>query len=364
MPGASVIGLEVAGYDREYEWDRVAGDSGYTRHTVFSERNYHDLSRAEIMKGVQSALTIVRPDVVAINGWSVPEAQAAVSWARSRGVFTILMSETKSDDRRRSWWKEAAKRAIIRRFDAALVGGGPHADYLAHLGFPPERIRFGYNAVDNNYFEKQSDAARRRAVELRSALRLPNEFFFVCTRFLPRKNLDGLLRAYAAYRRTGFLAWDLVIAGSGSEEQELRHLAETLGIADAVHWAGFVQYPDLPTYFGLASAFVHVAKHEAWGLVVNEAAASALPLIVARTAGAASQLVRDGETGLLVDGDNDADIARAFTDMTGMSESERVRMASNARALVSQWGPNRFGSELAASINSVQHRRAVRVVRP
>ena len=62
------------------------------------------------------------------------------------------MSESQEIDRPHVWWKELIKRRRLRWFDAALVGGPTHRDYLVQLGMPPARIALGYNAVDNDYF--------------------------------------------------------------------------------------------------------------------------------------------------------------------------------------------------------------------
>lgn len=349
IPNWRVVGLEIAGEDRDYAWERTDGADGFERVTVFPERNYHDLPRARLVAGVRAALDKIRPNALAINGWSVPEALAALSWARQNRVSAILMSESLADGRR-SWWKETVKRVIVRQFDAALVGGRPHAAYLERLGFPADRIRLGYDAIDNAYFEVESDRARASDEALRRRLNLPEKYFFACTRFLPRKNLDGLVRAYAKYRGIARSPWGLVIAGSGEEQRNLRQLADSLGIAGAVVWPGFIQYPELPTYFGLAGAFVHPAKAEPWGLVVNEAAACALPLLVARPVGAASELVREGETGLLFNPNDDADIARVLTTISLSSKDEGKRFGDNARALAAQWSPARFGRELSAAV--------------
>lgn len=350
MPKWRLVGLEVAGMDRDYSWTRVEGAEGFERVTAFPNGNYHDLATHEIAAGVRTALDRVRPDVVAINGWGVPEARAALGWARRHGAPTILMSESKADDRNRVWWKEAAKRALVRRFGAALVGGRVHADYLVDLGFPKERIHFGYDAIDNDYFEVGADSARAQAQRVRAKLKLPERYFFACTRFLARKNVDGLLRGYAAYAANAASPWSLVIAGSGEEEQMLRQLAEQLGIAAKVSWPGFVQYPDLPAYFGLAGAFVHPAKAEAWGLVVNEAAASGIPLLVSNAVGAACELVREGETGILFDANDVSAITNSLVHISTLSKGARATLGEAARALVSRWGPGRFGAGLAEAI--------------
>lgn len=348
MPGARILGIEVASSDRDYAWSIEPGSDGFERTTVFPNQNYHDLSGAQIASEVSAALDRLRPDVVAINGWAVPEARSALSWVRRHRARAILMTETKANDLKRVWWKEAIKSAIVKRFDAALVGGRSQAEYLQALGFAGERVRMGYDAIDNAYFEAGSDAARTNGAEVRKRLSLPENYFFACTRFLERKNLAALLRAYAQYRSKVDQPWHLVIAGSGEEEDRLYELAHILGIAHVVTWAGFAQYPDLPSYFGLARAFIHPAKSEAWGLVVNEAAASGLPLLVARPVGSALELVREGETGHLFDPEDDDDIARVLIAMTDKTPECRERMGRKARSLVADWGPARFGAELSA----------------
>jgi 1,2-diacylglycerol 3-alpha-glucosyltransferase len=353
--GHEVIGLEVASQDH-YAWEVIAGAEGFARRTLFGDRPYQALSAREIRAAVRAALGELKPDAVAVNGWSVPEARAAISWCRQRGVPAVLMSETKADDGAggRRWWKELLKSTLVRRCDAALVGGRQQAEYLAALGFPRERILLGYDAVDNAHFAEGAARARAEAARWRAEFGLPERYFFACTRFLPRKNIDGLLRAYAAYRSSCLGAgagppWGLVIAGSGDEEIPLRALASELKL-QGVHWAGFVQYDQLPRYFGLSEAFVHPAKAEPWGLVVNEAAASSLPLLIGRSIGAGYELVREGENGWRFDADRDEDITRTLLAVTALSDEQRAAFGARSREIVADWGPRRFGEGMLAAV--------------
>jgi glycosyltransferase involved in cell wall biosynthesis len=258
------------------------------------------------------------------------------------------MSETKRDDSRRVWWRELVKRHILRDAAAALVGGREQADYLVKLGLARERIFIGYDVVDNDYFRDGAAKARRDAVALRKQYELPKNYFFVCTRLLPRKNVDGLLEAYAAYRRLSHDPWHLVIAGSGAEEEALRKLERRLGV-EGVKWAGFVQYEELPIYYGLASAFIHPAKSEPWGLVVNEAAASGLPLLVASSVGARYELLANEQNGLVFDPRSIDELSQALLRLSTMPESEREAMGRRSEAIVGEWGPPRFAKELLAA---------------
>jgi glycosyltransferase involved in cell wall biosynthesis len=347
--GVDLFGVEVASSDRQYAWDKVDGAEGFHRSTVFTEANYDNLSARQIYEGIFQTLDRIDPTVVATNGWSVAEAQAGLIWCRRRKRRCVVMSETKADDSRRRAWKEFVKRLIVHRFDAALVGGRQQAEYLVRLDYPRDRVHFGYDVVDNDFFTSSVARTRADRDNLQASYGLPDEYFFACSRFLPRKNIDGLLRAYAVYRARGPKPlWGLVIAGSGEQEGRLRALERELGL-EGVVWPGFVQYSELPVYFGLASAFVHPAKSEPWGLVVNEAAASGLPLLVSRKVGASYEFVQEGKNGFLFEPAEPHDIAQTLLGASRRTIKQRQSMGSRAQQTACQWGPDRFGAGLLAA---------------
>lgn len=353
-----VLGLEIASSD-QYDWARVSRIVHETRRTLFPDRNYVRLTHQQIVLAVWRFFRNLKPSVVAINGWGVPEAWAAVTWCRWKNIPCVLMSET-MEERREGWqqrYKEFFKSVIVRRCDAALVGGRKQSEYLVKLGFPRDRIFLGYDAIDNDYFSNNCRLVRSDMGGRRRAHDLPARYFFVCTRFLARKNVDGLLRAYAQYReRCAGTPWDLVISGSGEEAGSLRELAAAV-CPTGVHWPGFVQYDQLPVYYALASAFVHPALSEAWGLVVNEAAACGLPLLVGDSVGSRYELVRDGDNGFLFDASNDEDICRALCTVSALTDDERQAMGSRSEAIVAEWSPRRFGEQLLAAVEAAKQSR-------
>src|SRR5258706_11264440 len=96
---------------------------------------------------------------------------------------------------------------------------------------------------------------------------------------------------------------------------------------------GFKQYGDLPAFYGLAGGFVHVSRVEQWGLVVNEARAAGLPVIVSHSCGCAEDLVEQGVNGWAVDPfDGDA-IAARLTDLAAPN-TDRTAMAARGQAIV------------------------------
>jgi 1,2-diacylglycerol 3-alpha-glucosyltransferase len=343
---SDVYGIEVAGRDH-YAWDPIQSQFPFHRTTLFADREYASLRRSELTRAVWNQLERIQPDAVAINGWSVPEAMIALRWCKRRDRLAILMSETFKPSGNRI--KEWVKKRRVRRFDAAIVGGRWHRSYLNQLGFPDHRIAIGYDAVDNDYFASGAERARSGSGsgsdQLRRELALPERYFFANTRFLPRKNIDGLLSAFASFSRK-IADWALVISGSGPMERTWKQQAVDRGIRDRVRWIGFLQYEQLPTVYGLASCFVHPAHEEPWGLVVNEACAAGLPVIVGDRVGASCELVMDGENGLLVDSTSESQLVDALQRIVMATDRERKSMGEASLRLVRALTPECFGSTL------------------
>lgn len=99
-------------------------------------------------------------DVVFVPSYSPARYFALSAAAKSLGLKTVMMNESHAGTEQARGWKKWVKRQIVRRFDAALVGGAPHRRYFAALGIPEEKIFTGYDAVDNEYFAEKAEEVR------------------------------------------------------------------------------------------------------------------------------------------------------------------------------------------------------------
>lgn len=329
------------------------GEAPYSLHTIMPGVRWEDVDRSRMIPRLFAALDAIRPDVVCVNGWSFGGALAGLSWCAARGVPAIVMSESCAFDEPRVWWKEALKRRIVGLASACLVGGSAHAEYLARLGFPAHRIFRGYNAVDNDHFAAGARRARADATALRARLGLPERFFVACSRFTAKKNLGRLIEAYGRYRaHAGPSAWALVILGEGPLAADLLALRRRLDLDHHVLMPGAQDYEAMPLYYGLASAFVHASTSEQWGLVVNEAMAAGLPVVVSERCGCAPDLVRPGVNGIRVAPYSPLAIAEGLQAVAAASRAERTAMAAAGRAIVADWSPDAFGRGLLAAADA------------
>lgn len=316
-----------------------------------------EMARGEFRKRLVGLLDGIRPDVVAVPGWSDRLALEAVLWAEGRGCPVVTMSDSTEWDHDRKPVQEWVKRRVLGLSSAALVAGGPHGDYVRKLGMRAGRVFDGFDVVDNGYFEAGVAAAGSGAGGG------AGKYFLVCGRFIPEKNLMRVLEAYGRYcggAGAGGGRWPLVLVGGGGLEGELMEKAETLGcgvvrslpgecggeVERAVYFAGFRQVEELPGIYAGAGVLVHASVKDTWGLVVNEAMACGLPVMVSGRCGCASDLVRDGENGYVFEPTDVEGLAGLMGRVAGMGEAERAAMGEAGRRVIADWGPERFAAGL------------------
>ncbi len=212
-----------------------------------------------------------------------------------------------------------------RRFASAF---GPDAA-LEHL--PP--------GVDIERF--RPDPAAR--TELRARYRLGDRPVVVCvSRLVPRKGQDMLIRALPMIRqRIDGVA--LVIVGGGPYRSTLHRLAHRYAVAEHVVFTDGVPGAELPAHHAMADVFAMPCRTrgagldvEGLGIVYLEASATGVPVVAGRSGGA-PETVRDGETGLVVDGWDLGEVAAAVSNILA-DPGRAARMgAAGRRWVVDNW---------------------------
>src|SRR4029453_5062669 len=356
-----VTGIEwsAKAYDA---WGAAATPARYAKVSLFPEATDNYPDKAELRRAFWSALEQTNPDVVAVNGWNNFGSLVAANCCVRRRIPMVVMSESSRQDEPRTWWKEAIKRRLVGLYSAALVGGQRHVEYLAEFGMPRERVFTGYDVVDNDYFGRRTAEIRTSNFELRNKRGLPEDYFLASAPFIQKKNLFTLIEAYAEYRRRSEIAakvpWDLVVLGDGPLRETLNSQLSTLNLNEHVHLPGFEPYDELRVYYEWANALVHASTTEQWGLVVNEAIASGLPVIVSDRCGCVPELVQGN--GFTFDPTNEDELAARLLKMASLSDGERRRLMDAGYRIAANFAPERFGVglEQAAELAFSQPRKA------
>jgi glycosyltransferase involved in cell wall biosynthesis len=172
---------------------------------------------------------------------------------------------------------------IIWRGAAAVVANSEGLRSLAHAFAPNVDIRVIPNGVDPDMFQPV-----KRSWD--------NMKMLFVGRIVYQKGLDLLFQALVGLRD---MSWQLTVVGDGPQRDSLQSMAETIGIADRVYFAGWQPREALVEFYQQANLFVFPSRHEGMPNVVLEAMASGLPVIATSIAGN-EELVIPDETGLLV----------------------------------------------------------------
>jgi glycosyltransferase involved in cell wall biosynthesis len=341
-----VIPIEVAGRTSEYLWDSVESNNLKRRITLFPDKATNQISSKKLLSKLDECLEFNKPDVVAINGWHARSALIALKWCLTNKVPSVVMSDSAARDQKRFWHKEFIKNNIVKKFSAGLVGGKRHAKYLEKLGIKKENIFIGYDVVDNKYFEAQTDNIRFQKELYRKKNNLPQNYILVVSRFIEKKNLPFIIKAYNNYcKKMSNDSWHLCIVGDGQLKNELLKLSQELGLNKLVHYVGFKQYNELPVYFALAKVLIHASTSEQWGLVINEAMASGLPVIVSENCGCVPELVHSGVNGFIIDPTNEQELIDILCHIT-QNESILQKMALESKKIISSFDVDTFGQAL------------------
>jgi phosphatidylinositol alpha-1,6-mannosyltransferase len=256
-----------------------------------------------------------------------------VFWVHGEEVTTALIS------REFAW----TMRRVHRAATLAIANSHNSARVLEGVGFRRERIRVVHPGVDDRRFSPDVDGAA-----IRRRFAGPGDILLLSVgRLQRRKGHDVVLTALRLLRaRLSHVRY--VIVGDGDERHRLETLAQETGLCGRVFFEGEVPWAMLPQYFAAADVFVlptRVDAHdfEGFGLVFLEAAAAGLPTIGGHGGGVA-EAVEEGVTGMLVDGTDPGELARAIAALAGSHElRQRFGQAGRSRAVT------QFSWETAAS---------------
>ncbi len=234
---------------------------------------------------------------------------------------------------------QAANVAAEKRFAATIwkradglmaVSESTRRDAIQVLGLDPARIRVIYPGVASAYFT--ADTATAAAARLKHALNRPYALYVGTVE--PRKNLAGMLDAWAALSASVRQEFDLVLAGpegwqSAETMQRLR--SDTGG----VRYMGYVPETDLPGITAGASAFVYPSFYEGFGFPVAQAMAAGVPVV---TSNISSLPEVTGGAAALIDPYSVSEIRDALeTLLTSPAMRARLSDAGRSRARIFTW---------------------------
>jgi glycosyltransferase involved in cell wall biosynthesis len=194
--------------------------------------------------------------------------------------------------------------------------------------------------VDTKEFVKlNSNNREKNTITIGTVKRLTNKY-----------GIDTLIRAFSVVKKyldeQGDVSVKLLIVGDGSEKQALINLASDLGLATEVEFTGYVPNKLVKNYLNNIDVFVALSRleSESFGVAVVEASAMSIPVVCSHIGGL-PDVVKDGETGFLVEVDNVKSAAERILELV-LDEDLRNRMGSNGRNFIQ----SKYSFELNADL--------------
>jgi glycosyltransferase involved in cell wall biosynthesis len=279
---------------------------------------------------VWHSLNRIRPAVVILCGWADAAMWTGWLWAERHGAARILWAESNSFDHQRWVWRELPKRLFVRRCNAAHVYGTSSRAYVEHLGMAGDRI-YTKRAIANTalFLNYRSPEARQSG---------PIRLLF-CGRLAPEKNLAMLLRAFAGLEQSVEAPRMLLrLVGHGPLEAELRGLARELKIEKLVEFYGSASQTDLPAIYCESDILILPSTSEPWGLVVNEAMLSRLPVAVSTNCGCVADLV-NSRTGWTFSPYDERELTKLLARIATTPRRELEQMGRAGYSLASEYSP-------------------------
>lgn len=250
-----------------------------------------DLFTYFINLNILKVLVETDPDWIIIGGWDQFAYQIAIFWGKIMGKRVTLWSGSTKYEKS---WRRAITKPLVRLLVICssdfLAYGKRAKEYLVSLGARPNHITILLNGVNHSYFIRQSKkySAKRKEIKNKLNISAPLNLLFV-GQLIERKGILELLGAYERlFQING--KWGLIIVGKGYLEDEIKIKIKQGDLYKAKLFTHVEQY-DLPTYYAASDCLVLPSKEEVWGLVVNEAMACSLPVIISNRAGCVDDLL-------------------------------------------------------------------------
>lgn len=297
---------------------------------------YLGRARLELAPNVESVCTLVEAaparsihicQGIRANGL-IGRAQHALS---IRCLKQWVVMETVED----SGWRGVAKRIVYNRLfanarpwlDGVLATGHRTQEWVVARGMPENKV-FPFA-----YFLPDGAVAPVERFEV-----FPRYRFIFVGQLVERKRLDLLISSIGALKRDDV---ELVVVGSGSEEEPLRRMADRT-LPGRVSWLGKMPISAVQAEMKKADCLVLPSRHDGWGAVVSEALMVGTPVICSDACGSAGVVRASSFGGVFPAGDQGALVA-----LLG-SAVDHGRLSEQARADLAKWGQS-LGAEAGAT---------------
>lgn len=283
-----------------------------------------------------TALRRGRYDALFVHSYHNFTQLAAILVARRLGTKVLVRSEPTLKlqvNASRQSLKGILLPRLFGQVDACMAIGTLNRKYYRHYGVSEAKIFLMPYAVDNAYFFQQREiwAPQRERLKQEYGIAAPQVILYV-GRFQRRKRVMDLIQAFESLGMAGV---SLVLVGTGEDFEACRGYVSNHHLTQ-VHLLGFRNQTELPRLYAMGDVFVLPSEDEPWGLVINEAMCSGLPIVASEGVGAAADLVRPGDNGFRFPPGDRAALVQALR--LTLQDGAKERMGQASLEIIRGWG--------------------------
>jgi glycosyltransferase involved in cell wall biosynthesis len=316
---------------------------------VISDGQLESRKQYNIAIRMWKRLNVINPDIVILGGYIYPAYWVGFIWAKNNKKKIILWSASNEADHNRNILKEKLKSIFAKKCNAANVYGSKSRDYLTKLGLDKSRIFITGNTTDNSFYYNNTNKFRTKRDYLLRQYGLPAKNFIYIGRFSKEKNIILLLKAYERLKSQN--NWGLILIGNGPQRIELINYIEEHNLRH-VFMPGFQQKENLPQFLIVSDVFILPSIYEPWGLVVNEAMAAGLPVLVSQKCGCYPDLIDEGVNGFSFDPLDDNNLFELMNNIVnGKYDLEKMGLAS--LEIIKDYTPEKAAQIISETIKLV-----------
>ena len=241
-----------------------------------------------------------RRPAVLVSLYAEPSFLIGWAVAKFRGAKTAFWCQVTFDRWvARMWWKEFLKRIVFPKVDATLGSGEDSRAFAMRYGVSEENALCLRHSIDVHHYASGHEKYYRNRGHIRDDMKVKGTVFIYVGRLWAGKGVNYLLDAFEKVQQKSSDEVSLLLVGDGPQEVELKLSCIERNIRNVI-FTGFRQKAELPRYYAAADVFVFPTLGDPYGLVVDEAMASSLPVISTSAAGEICDRVEEGINGYIV----------------------------------------------------------------
>ncbi len=296
---------------------------------ILSSRSFHFGNNEKTFftyTGLMKLIKQYQPDVIVTNGFSIATTKIWLLSFFKKINYVIWTGSVRKEGLNDSWLRKMQRRLLMSKCSGYVVYGSKAKEYLLEEGINESKIFTAINTVDTAFFREETFKEKLKLSPCEK-----KHLTFIGY-LVPRKKVIKLLEVV---RQLTLVRNDFVIdiIGDGEDRVNLENFVNKNSLNPYVVFHGFRQKNELPLFLAKSCCFLFQTDFDVWGLVLNEAMAAGLPCIASPNASASSDLVKENETGFIVNYDQ---TEKAIEKISFLLDNpiEAKHMGNNAAAFI------------------------------